>query len=94
MPNYMEKAEAAKREGAHVAVVLYLALEAEEYRGSDYHADAWNCVAKDLLGYRDNLKKEKDRLAVEEFCALRHGHALRRDYCVDITARLTPATHE
>ncbi len=90
MSNYIKKAEAAEREGAHVAVILYLALEAEAYRGSDYHADAWNCAARDLLSYRDNLKKEKDKTAVEEFCALRHGHALSRDYDVDITVRLDP----
>lgn len=91
MPNFWEKADQAASTGAHVAAVLYKALEAEELRGGDYNdGHAWKSAVQDLLRYRGNLKKAEDRTAVEEFCALRHGPALNRSgFGVDITARIT-----
>lgn len=91
MPNYWEKSEEAAKAGAHVAAVLYKVLGTEEFRGGDYYDGCcWKAGVEDLLNYRGTLKKEEDRRAVEEFCAIRHGAVLTRvGFGVDITARLT-----
>ena len=93
MASYCEKAGKAVDEEAHVAVVLYGILEAENFEGTNC-SDCCEHLHEHLrwlLGYREQLKKETDRLALTDYLAGRFGgvlHSMGLD--VDISAKIEP----
>jgi len=90
MATHWEKSEAAAKEGAHVAAVLYKVLYVDDFKDLDYRSDVARRTIEDLMAYKDQLKKPEDRKAVEEFCALRYGrHLTLAGYAIEISASIS-----
>ena len=88
--NYKDKIRSGEMEGAHVAVVLYCAMGAQEHSSGGYNSrEPRNEFVGKLMDYARQLKKPADRQAVIDFCAITQPTAMSQlGYDVTLEARV------